>query len=111
MDANTDPCVVRRTRGVGTPAAWAASWNAVAARTSSSDEGRNGTLTAQLPCVVSRRQTWPCLPLATGPSDSLAPSPSAKRLASVPASIWSFEHAHAPAATGRATEVTDGFDF
>jgi hypothetical protein len=73
--ANTRPSVVRRTRGAGTPAAQAASWNAAAERTSSSPDRCKGTVTAQLPPAVSSRHTSPCLPRATGPSDSLAARP------------------------------------
>ena len=83
---------VRRTCGVGTPAAYAASWNAVATRTSSSLDWWNGTFTAQLPSAVSSRQTTPCLPRATGPSDSRAAPPSAKRRARSAASTGPLQH-------------------
>lgn len=65
--AKTHPSVLRRTRGVGTPAAWAASWNMVANRTSSSPDWRNGAFTAQLPSAVSSRHSRPCFPRGDRP--------------------------------------------
>ena len=81
----TSPSVVRRTAGVGTPAAAAASWNAAPSRipASSSAAISSTTLTAQLPSSVSSRQIAPSRPRATGSSDRRPsrPSPNAARIA------------------------------
>src|SRR6266702_4293676 len=102
--ANTRPSVVRRTRGAGTPAAQAASWNAAAERTSSSSDASNGTFTAHRPSAVSSRHTSPCLPRATGPSDSRAAPPRPKRRARSIASTRPPHH------TRRAGPSRDGAD-
>ena len=59
MLAKTHPSVVRRTCGVGTPVAKAASWNTVAERTSSSPDWSNGTFTATSYCgEAASGQDW-----------------------------------------------------
>ena len=74
------------------PAAQAASGNAVAERTSSSPDWRNGTFTAQLPSAVSSRHTSPCFPRATGPSDSPPPRQDRRRRARSTASTTPPHH-------------------
>ena len=72
QSAISSPARVRRSAGVGTPAASAASWNAAPSSSSaSSAAGTSPTcLIAQLPLSVSSRQIEPSRPLATGPSES-----------------------------------------
>jgi hypothetical protein len=103
--AKTHPSVVRRTCGVGTPAAQAASWKAVAERTSSSPDWWNGTFTAQLPSAVSSRHTSPCFPRATGPSESIAGPPRPKRRARSTASTTPPHHRCAPHARTDASQI------